>query len=661
MTDQTATVAIELEDQVSGAAESAAGALKRLRDQIDADKRALTQMQAAMRNLQGGTVVNIQQFRQLQAQITAKKTAIAQAQSSYLALGGTFTKSGGSSRGLQAKLAELAKQASVMPGPLGSLAVVFQRFSAAVGGGGIAVGIIAITAALAALTVGSIAATVALTRYGVAQADARRSELLRIEGLTKVRNWYGLAAGNANEMQQAIDRVSASSALGRDQIAAYSDQLYRMGLRGQNLSDALEGVAIKASTQGEAQANMFAEWAAGAALTGQSVRRLADDVKARLGGIAAKQMLSLTVQAQKQREAFASLFSGLNIEPFLKAKKSINDLFSQSTASGRALKQLLTVLVQPLVDAATSAAPLIKRFFQGMILGAQEIVIAVLQARAAFRRTFGIGGGEQKKSIDLTTAALRTGKIAVGLFAVGLTLAGLAAAGLAVKLSIALIPAMWGLVRSVGALAIEGLIIAAPFLLAAAAIWAVINTGRLLYQLWKEIDWTDLGRSIWQGIVSGLKGGAAWVVDAVTSIGEAASSAFKAALGIHSPSKAFAELGAAIPAGVTVGVQAGTPAARQAVNAMIKPPTVAKMSLGASDPISRAPRIDPATAPTAPVAPQAREQRPGASSANVTINELHVHATSDRPHELARDIKREIETVLEGALLQMGGRTAGAA
>ena len=640
MADQTATVAIELEDQVSGAAESAAGALKRLRDQIDADKRALSQMQGALRNLKDGALVDTKAFKQLQDQITAKKSAIAQAQQSFISLGGTFTKSSGSSRGLQAKLAELAKQASIMPGPLGSLATAFQRFSAMVGGGGIAVGIIAITAALTALTVASVTATAALARYGVAQADARRSELLRIEGLTKVRNWYGLAAGNANEMQQAIDRVSASSALGRDQIAAYSDQLYRMGLRGENLSAALEGVAIKASTQGEAQANMFAEWAAGAALTGQSVRRLADDVKTRLGGIAAKQMLSLTVQAQKQHEAFAALFTGLNIEPFLKAKKSINDLFSQSTASGRALKQLLTLLVQPLVDAATSAAPLIKRFFQGMILGAQGLVIAFLRARRAFLQTFDLQGF---KGIDLATAAIYVGVAAVAALATGLIIAA-------------------------GALTV----FAAPFLLAATAIWSVINTGRLLYQLWKEIDWTDLGRSIWQGIVSGLKGGAAWVVDAVTSIGEAASGAFKAALGIHSPSKAFAELGAAIPAGVTVGVQAGTPAARQAVDAMIKPPTVAKLSLVsaapvapraavASDPISRAPRVDPAATSTAPVAPPPRGQRPGASSANVTINELHVHATSDRPHELARDIKREIETVLEGALLQMGGRTAGAA
>lgn len=613
MADQTATFAIELEDKASGAATSAAQGLKRLRDQIDADKRALSQMQAAMKNLQGGTVVNIKQFKQLQEQISAKKAAVAQAQSSFLSLGGTFNKTGGSSSSFQARLAALSKQSAAMPGPLGGLIARFQSLAAVVGGGVMAAGILAIVAALALLVVGTVAAVNALARYGVAQADAARSELLRIEGLTKIRNWYGLAAGNAGQMQASIDKVSASSALGRDKVAAYSEQLYRMGLRGDNLSAALEGVAIKASVQGEAQANMFANWAAGAALTGGSVRKLADDVKARLGGIAERQMLSLTVQTQKQQEAFAALFTGLNIEPFLKAKKAINDMFSQSTASGRALKQLLTVLIQPLVDAVTAALPIVKRFFQGLILGGQRIVIAILEVRAAFRRTFG-GGGDWLKGIDLAKAALYAG------------------ATLAVVLASAL-----------SYIAIAALGISAPFLLAAAAIWAVINTASLLYQLWKEIDWTDLGRSIWQGIVGGLKSGAQWVVDAVTSIGHAASAAFKNALGIHSPSKTFQHLGAAIPAGVTAGVEQGTPAARRAVSGMVPAPGV---------------RVSEPTAPTPRTTPPGSAK--SAAGGSVTINQLHVHAKSDKPRELALDIKRELEAILEGVAIQLGAPIAGA-
>lgn len=628
MADQSADFRIGLTDDVSGPAATAAGALERLRSQLDADKRALTQMQAAMKNLKGGTVVYADQVRKLQEDIAGKKSAIAEAQSSFIALGGTFTKTGASGRSFEARLAALAKQSAVLPGPLNGLITRFHALSVAVGGGGIALGILAIVAALSALVIGTTAAIAALARYGVAQADARRTELLRIEGLTKVRNWYGLAAGNAVEMQQAIDKVSASSALGRDQIAQYSDQLYRMGLRGQNLSDALEGVAIKASTQGEAQANMFAQWAAGAALTGGSVRRLADDVKARLGGIAEKQMLSLTVQAEKLREANAALFSGLNIEPFLKARKAVNDLFSQSTAGGRALKQLLTLVIQPLVNAATDALPLIKHFFQGMILGGQRLVIAFLEVRNAFKRAF--GGNDITKGIDLGIVALNAGKVAAAALATALIVAGAAA-----------------------------VTFAAPFLLAVTALWSVINTGRLLYQLWKEIDWTDLGRSIWQGIVGGLKAGTQWVIDAITTIGQSASAAFKAALGIHSPSKLFANLGAAIPAGITVGVEQGTPAARRAVAGVVVPPNVATAHAAVRDPSAGAPRISEPAAPAAR-APSDKAAKASAGT-TVTINELHVHAKSDKPRDLALDVKRALEDVLEGALIQSGAPIAGAA
>ncbi len=637
-TDAQASFAINLEDNTSTAAASATKGLETLRNQIDGDTRALAAMQRAMKNIQGGTVVNIKQFKELQAGIAAKKSAIAQAQSSFLSLGGTFTKTGGAGRGLETRFAAMIAQTKGMPGPLGGLVSKFEGLKAAVGGGAIALGLVAIAAGLVLLVAATAAAVASLYRYGVAQADARRSELLRIEGLTKVRNWYGLAAGNAKEMQASIDAVSASSALGRDKIAAYSDQLYRMGLRGDNLSAALEGVAIKSSVQGEAQASMFAGWAAGAARTGQSVRRLADDVKARLGGVAAAQMLSLTVQAQKQHESFDALFTGLKIEGFLKGQKAVRDLLSQSTNSGKALKQMLDLLLQPLVDAATRAQPIIKRFFQGMILGAQGITIAVLDVLLWFKRTF--GAPDVLKGMDKQRAALVAGKVAVGLLAAGLGVASIAAAALSVKLTTMLVPAMWNLVRSVGALAIEGLVIAAPFLLAAAAIFAVINTARLLYQLWKEIDWKDLGTSIWKGMVKGLSGGAKYVIDAVKSLGASAWAAFKGTLGISSPSKAFAKLGLAIPMGVGVGVEQGTPDLRRAVGGMVSMPSAPRLG--------EASQRGPDRAAVA-----------GPRSSSVSIGEIHLHTSSDKPREMAQDFKRELERVLEGVAIQLGAPMAG--
>jgi len=223
--DAQATFAINLEGNTEGAAAAAANALKDLRDRLDADTKALGAMQRAMKNLQAGTVVPIQQAQQLRDAIASKKDAIVAAQAQYIALGGSFNRTSSSGKGLKGQLEAMMQQARGMPGPLGLLVSKFEAFKVAVGGGAIAVGIVGIVAALGLLVAATVAAVAALARYGIAQADARRSELLRLEGLTKLRSWWGFAAGNAGELQTMIDRVSASSALGRDKIAGYTEQL----------------------------------------------------------------------------------------------------------------------------------------------------------------------------------------------------------------------------------------------------------------------------------------------------------------------------------------------------------------------------------------------------------------------------------------------------
>lgn len=639
-TDAQATFAINLQDGVSGPAGSAKQALDGLQVQIDADTRALAGMQKAMKNLQGGAVVNVKQFKDLQAGIASKKAAIAQAQSAFIGLGGQFGKSSAAGRALESRFAALALQARGMPGPLGLVVSKFEAFKSLVGGGGLTLGLIASVAALGLFTAAIGKAIKSLYDFGVTSADARRSELLHLEGLTKIRNWYGIAAGSATEMQSAIDTVSASVSISRDKVAAYAEQLYRAGVRGDNLSQALEGAAIKGSVS-DALGQRFAGWAAQIAVTGGSVRALTQDVKARFGGVVQQQMASLTAQTAKMHEGFAALTTGLRVEPLLKGMLAVKQLFTQSTNSGKALRAMVTTMLQPLVDAATAAQPIIKRFFQGTILGALHIGIVLLEVRNWFKRTFGL---ETVRGLDLTSVALRAGAFAIGLVAGGLVVASVAAAALAVKLTAFLIPALWRLVASTGALAVEGLVIAAPFILGAIAIGAVIAAGYQLYQLWKEIDWTDLGRSIWQGLLSGLAAGKDALLGAVGKLAGGVSDAFRNVLGIHSPSKVFTAWGLAIPAGVQGGIERGTPGARGAARDMIPAPT--------------APKIP------APAAERATKQGAGVQSRSVHIGAVHLHASpgtdKTQAHKLALDFRRELENVLESVALELGAPIAGA-
>jgi len=614
---QKAEFALDLDSEgLEQAAKSSAGALERLREQIDDDTRALAAMQRAMRNLQGGSVVNVAQFRKLKEQIDLKRDSIAKAQSSYLSLGGNLNRiSSGSGRALESRLAAITKNMQGMPGPIGGVVSRLGNLRALVAGGGaIALGIAAIAAALVALVAATALATRKLYDYGKAQAEARRSELLRLEGLTKLRFWFQRIPGNAKEMQTGIDQVAASSALGRDEIAKYNDQLYRLGLRGDNLRAALEGVAIKASAQGDAAAQHFAGWAATIGLAGGNVRKLSDDVKARLGGIADRQLMSSEVQAKKLQEAYAALFSGLELEEHLRAWQKVNALLSQNTASGRALKQILEHVLQPLIDASTEAAPIVKRFFQGMILGALRMEIAILDLRLWFKRVF--GDVELFKGLDKANAALLIGKVAVYGLAAAFGLLGLAIAG--------------AFTVAFGPLLLLG--------------YGLFKLGWYLgeFVTWFEaFDWGQLGSAILDGITKPLKAGYTVIGDTLTELADGAIAGWKTALGIASPSKVFAELGLEIPRGVAVGVRQGSPEARESVDAMVATPQLASAAPASTMP---APRV-PAAAGRAPV--------------TVNVGDVHIHTTGETASELEGDIRRQLEAILQSVALQLGAPPEG--
>jgi len=626
--EQQATFAVNLEGNIEGNAESAAKAVDTLRDAIERDTKALRELENGMKRLKGGSSTNIAQFRTLKAQIDAKKNAIAEAQGALVDLGATLERTRKPGSGFGKMLDQMRQQAQGVGGPLGTVAGRLGSMKSLLAGGVIALGIVAIAAGLAVLAAAAVTAGAALLRYGVAQANARRAELLRLEGLTKMRSIWGLAAGNATEMQRAIDRTSGSVALQREEIAGLATELYRAGLRGQNFDDALEATAIKAATQGQAAAKQWADLAAGIALSGGSVRKMAQDVKARLGGIAAAQMLDLNVQAQKLRENFGALFADLKVEGLLKALKTVTDLFSQSTVSGRALHSLVKVVFQPLIDAIEHVAPLAKRFFQGMVLGAQHLAISVLRVALYFKRTF---GSSFLKDMDLSTSALRAGKLAVYLLIAGF-------AGLSV-------------VVGVFALAVGALI--APFIAFAGILYASFTIARLFwttvykvgsvaitylskalgeaYDFVAGIDWIELGKSICNGIVRGVKGGARWVIEALSTLGSDAWRSFKETLGIASPSKEFAKLGRALPQGVAAGVDDATPSLDRTVSEMVEPPDVSRAAVGNGSPTV------------------------GAAHVSVSIAQLTLQTSETTSRGIAGDLRQQLEEVLSGLLVQVGG------
>jgi hypothetical protein len=657
----TAEFILRLKEEMSGSAASAAQALSNLKSELEADQKALADMEKAMRNLKKAASVDEGAMRTLTEAMNTKREAIGRAQAAYVELGGEFGRTKSKGGELIARLKAMESGLAGMPGPLGQVIGSLSKLAQMMGGAGW----LALGAGLAAVAASAVIAAKTLFDLGLANADARRNELLHLEALTKMRSWFGFIPGNAKEMIKGIDDISTRVSISREEVSQFNDTLYKSGLRGASLKTALEATAIKASALGTAAGNAFAGMAAHANLMGVSVNRLAQDVKNRFGNVVAKQMKSLEVQSKKQKEAFSALFSDLDVEPLLGALRDVRQLFSQNTEAGKTLKFLFTTLIQPLFDSATKALPFIELFFDGIVEGALDVEIAFLTVRNWWRKTF---GPETKATTDDYMSAFETGKNLVEGFAgaivsVSALMLGrfaFATAGMAVDLIKALvkmtvatwawvfetvIPAMATAATAIGAVVVEAALIAAPFILAAAAVFGLFKILELFYVIWREIDWVDLGRSMWKGIVDGLTAGLDFIKNAMSKLALGAMSAFKDVLKIHSPSMVFADLGVEIPKGVEQGVAQGTPEAQRAVDDMVTVPKIAPA---------------PAAAGPGAESPLAAAGSASGSGATITIGEIVIHTNSDKPRELATAFRRELESVLEGVALQMGARVAGA-
>ena len=79
----------------------------------------------------------------------------------------------------------------------------------------------------------------------------------------------------------------------------------------------------------------------------------------------------------------------------------------------------------------------------------------------------------------------------------------------------------------------------------------------------------NLGKFIWDGLINGLKDAWSTVTNGIKGFTDGFINGFKDALGIHSPSKVFYEIGIYIDQGLANGISAGTRYAENAMNGLI--------------------------------------------------------------------------------------------
>lgn len=513
----TAKFEISLDDGVSGPAKTAKSALGDLRQQLDRSRGELASMNRAMREMKAGGDTASAGFVELKAKIEAQKASVASATAKYVELGGSFRKVTPEAKKAGDVLGELGTKASGVGVPMGSAAGSMGRIAALAGG--MVAGVMAVGAALLAVAGAALTAGAALAVYGIRAADARRSEGLRLEGLTRLRRGMGQTAGVASQMQSAIDRVSDSSSASRGTLEGYASRLHRLGLRGGNFTAALEGMAIRGEVLGDRYAQSFAGMAAAAARSGRSVRALADDVKARLGDLASQKLQALDVQTRKWGENMDALFRNVKIDGFLKLMTAFVKTFSQASVTGRAMGGILERLFEPFNAGANRSVGTMRRFMEKLVFHALGIELA----------------WENMKNGVLTAITYMNDR------------------GI-------LLGVVWQKLGDTASLL--GDILKAPLVLAG-------QIGERITKVWRNFDMRAIARNLINGLVIGIATGTVQVVQAVTTMAAATTGALREALQIKSPSRVFAGLGREIPRGLAVGIDAGTEAAEASVANMI--------------------------------------------------------------------------------------------
>jgi len=590
--DKQATFSVAVDDGVSGPAEDAAKAIEALRDRMKEGESSIKDMSAALRRLRGSSDEVKAAKESLKAKIQAERDALSKSQLEML-------KSADAAKKLTERDKALAKQKEAAKdkakglsnainaagGPVASLKAKLGSLQEVLGGAG--GGMNAAAFAAAGLVTACVAAAAAVGALVVGFAHFVISNANALRSANLFREAAAGSSANAVALGTQVEALARKVPTARSALNELATSLAKGGIQGQTLVDTLNAVGQASAAMGDDAggklrelvdrgrlsqrfvvnpmelqgtglqfddiANALAEKMhigvdkarkalfEGAVKLGDGAAAMRAAVEKKFGGLNLRKMLDLNVIIEKLKEKFETLTENVNLEPLLKAFSTLADLFDDTTVTGDAIKQLVTILGGSLIKGMTDGVPLVKKFFQGMLIGALTAGIAFLQLRNRIRATF--GDVEVLKGIDGLQVALTAGKVIIlGMIA--------------------------GLAALVGWLTLAG---AAVYLI----VKPFIELGKLAksaYDSLTGIDWGAAGASIVDGLVTGIKSRVKSATDAIKGVGEAIKKGFKDTLEIHSPSRVFKGYAHSAVDGWEEGADERAPAAASAMDDLAAPP-----------------------------------------------------------------------------------------
>lgn len=411
-----------------------------------------------------------------------------------------------------------------VPGPVGEAAGKVEEFGEKLKALA-AAGPVGLLAVLAAVAVAIGEATFKLSEFALEAADAKRSTLLAFEGLLG-------SAEAARDLSDAIDGLRHHTAVSSDRLEQFGRTLAFAGLRGHALEEAMQALAKVEATAGPEMVNKFLK----RIRAGEDYKKILDDInKKHLADVGEKQAASFNQQIKDLKADLADLFEDVNIEPFLAGLREVLMLFSEQTATGAALKTMLTSIFSGIFKVVSAVFPYIKAFIQGLVIGFLRVYIVLKPVISAIAEAF--GGSPNTTLLDFVTM--------------------LAEAFVYVATVVAFLIGLFATVTGIFVSMVAGI---------GGVIAAILGFASGFFQA---------GYNFVAGLAQGISSGASAVIQAALGVAQGAINAVKGALGIQSPSKVMAQMGLHTAAGFAGGVEAGNDNAQQSMANMVAPPAAA--------------------------------------------------------------------------------------
>jgi hypothetical protein len=440
MSDNEATYSINLGGDAATVSKSVAEALEEMRQKANAAEEAIKNGSKALRAMRGSSDEVKEAKAKLKASLDAEKMAFSNANLEILKQGASLNalnratdaskaKHEGLNQGLL-KLLGVSREARMKISELGS-----GFSSAELASAGLVAGSLALVGALAAITYGAASAAVSLGRFILVGADANRS-------LALSRQWIAGSAEDSARMGDQIDRIrqkvpltteelsklyvktragfdgarvsgeaikntvealAQATGAGADAAASKIDQILsrgklagRIGINGPNASNPtgeLAGSGLKFGDVGQALADeMHVSLAKAEGMlrsyrvpieAGAAALRKASE-KA-FGDINLEKMTTADALTKKWGDDLKNLTRGLDLSALWKGIARIENVFSTSTTSGYALKQIVGTIGKQLGLVGTKEAPIVETALRLVILQASKMRVMFLQAAIAWK------------------------------------------------------------------------------------------------------------------------------------------------------------------------------------------------------------------------------------------------------------------------------------